>query len=98
MDKRPQRRKHVPQRTCVGCRQIKIKREMVRLVRTPEKVVEVDASGKKNGRGAYICPAPECWEKALNGKQLERTLKTGLKEADRQELNSVKQSLIKGAN
>ena len=90
--------KHTPQRTCVGCRQIKNKREMVRLVRLPDGSVEVDDTGKKNGRGAYICPTRDCWEKALAGKQLERTLKTVLRDTSRRELEIAGQSLIKGEN
>jgi predicted RNA-binding protein YlxR (DUF448 family) len=88
--------KHTPQRTCVGCRQVKNKREMVRLVRLPDGSVAVDETGKKSGRGAYICPARDCWEKALEGKQLERTLKTTINKDNRNELGIASRSLIKG--
>ena len=90
--------KHSPQRTCVACRQVKTKREMMRLVRMPDGSVEVDNTGKKNGRGAYICPTRDCWDKALAEKQLERTLKTVLNEVNRRELGMAGQSLIKGEN
>jgi len=70
----------------VACRQVKVKRELVRLVRIPEGGVEVDASGKKKGRGAYLCPAPGCWETGLNSGRLEYTLRTVLSEDNRQQL------------
>ena len=72
------RRKHVPQRTCVGCRKIRPKREMVRIVRTSDQGVKIDESGKASGRGAYLCRERKCWEKALAEKRLEYALKTGL--------------------
>jgi predicted RNA-binding protein YlxR (DUF448 family) len=78
MGKRPQRRKHVPQRTCVACRAVRSKRELVRIVRTPEGAVLVDETGKCNGRGAYICRQRRCWEAALARGQLERALKAKL--------------------
>jgi hypothetical protein len=70
--------KQIAQRTCVACRQIKAKRELVRLVRTPEGTIEIDSTGKKVGRGAYLCPNRGCWEKALKGKQMEHALRGGL--------------------
>lgn len=90
--------KSAPQRTCVGCRQVKDKREMLRLVRLTDGSVEIDKTGKKNGRGAYICPSPDCWDKALKGKQLERTLKTSISQANYTELGTASQSLVKGEN
>jgi len=68
------RRKHVPQRTCIVCRQVQSKREMVRLVRTPEGQLVVDETGKRNGRGAYLCRRKACWEGALNEGRLARAL------------------------
>jgi uncharacterized protein len=70
------RKKHVPQRTCVACRTHDAKRGLVRLVRTPEGNVEVDETGKKNGRGAYLCRTRECWETGLNKRALDNALKT----------------------
>jgi predicted RNA-binding protein YlxR (DUF448 family) len=78
MGKRPQRRKHVPMRTCVACRTAQPKRELVRIVRTPEGAVVVDETGKRNGRGAYLCRQRNCWETAAARRQLERALKVTL--------------------
>jgi len=78
MGKRPQRRKHVPQRTCVACRTTRPKRDLVRVVRTPEGEVMVDETSKRSGRGAYVCRQRNCWEKALAQGQLERALKVTL--------------------
>jgi uncharacterized protein len=61
--KQPLRRKHVPQRTCVACRRQFDKRRLTRIVRTPDDGVVIDLTGKRNGRGAYICDQPECWDK-----------------------------------
>jgi len=68
--------KKVPQRMCVGCGQLKAKKELIRIVRTPEGVIELDTSpsGKRPGRGAYLCRNPECLAKAVKGKRLERAL------------------------
>lgn len=69
---------------CVGCQEMKPKRELIRVVRTPEESIEIDSTGKRSGRGAYICPNAECLEKALKGKRLEKALKqqitSGVKE------------------
>ncbi len=73
--KKSSRRKHVPQRTCIGCREIRPKRELIRIVLT-ESGVEVDPTGKKSGRGAYICKAKSCWEDALKKEYLDRALRT----------------------
>ena len=69
------RRKHVPQRTCIGCRQTKAKREMIRLVRTPDGQLVIDEAEKRNGRGAYLCRQKMCWERALKGEQIGRALR-----------------------
>jgi len=74
MGKQPRRRKHVPQRTCIACRAVRPKRELVRIVRTPAGVVMVDETGKRSGRGAYLCHRRDCWETALARRQLERAL------------------------
>lgn len=76
--KRGPRPKHVPQRMCVACREHDAKRTYVRLVRTPESRVEVDTTGKKNGRGAYLCRRRSCWNKAADSNVLERALKVGI--------------------
>ena len=71
----PMMLRHVPERTCVACHEVKPKRELVRLVYSPEGVVEVDASGRKPGRGAYLCQSPECWHKGVNKGKLEHALR-----------------------
>jgi hypothetical protein len=73
-----QKRKRTPQRTCVACRTIRPKRELVRIVRTPEGIVAVDETGKRSGRGAYLCPTRDCWEAALSRELLNRALRTNL--------------------
>src|SRR5438094_5547562 len=87
------RPKHVPQRTCVACRQVAGKRALVRVVRTPSGTVEVDATGKKNGRGAYLHADPACWDLALKRKALQHALKTELSELDRAGLESFRATL-----
>ena len=60
--------RRIPQRTCIGCGEVQGKRELVRIVRTPEGAVEIDASGKRNGRGAYVHPETACFERAVAGR------------------------------
>lgn len=69
------RPRHVPQRTCVACRQGKAKRELVRIVRTVDGSVRVDPTGKASGRGAYLCDQPGCWADGLRRGILTRALK-----------------------
>ena len=66
--------KKIPQRQCMGCRERKAKREMIRIVRGTDGNVSLDFGGKMNGRGAYICPNPECLKKAIRSKSLDRSL------------------------
>ena len=66
--------KKIPQRQCMGCRERMDKRALIRVVRTPEGTVQLDFSGKLNGRGAYICPKAECLKKAQKSKALDRSL------------------------
>jgi uncharacterized protein len=77
--------KHVPQRTCISCRQVAGKRALLRLVRT-EQGVEVDATGKLPGRGAYLHPYQNCWQAVLRGGRIEQALRTRLTEENRQAL------------
>ncbi len=65
--------KHVPQRCCIACRRVAPKQELIRIVASPEGVM-VDETGKKKGRGAYICPVLECWETALKKEKLNHSL------------------------
>jgi uncharacterized protein len=78
--------KREPQRTCVACRKVRAKQELVRIVRTPENTIEVDIKGKKAGRGAYLCRVRECWETGIKGNNLERTLRTKLTQEEREKL------------
>ena len=87
------RPKHIPQRTCVACRTVESKRGLVRVVRTPEGTVEVDPSGKKSGRGAYLCRERSCWETALKKKVLDQALKTTLTAEDKERLELFMESL-----
>ncbi len=73
--------KKIPQRQCMGCRERKAKKELIRVVRTPEGAVCLDFSGKLNGRGSYICPDAECLKKARKAKSLERSLEVSIPEA-----------------
>ena len=66
--------KKIPQRQCMGCRERKAKKELIRVVRETDGTVSLDFSGKRNGRGAYICPDPDCLKKAQKAKSLERSL------------------------
>ena len=68
--------KKIPQRQCMGCRERKNKKDMIRVVRTTEGTVTLDFSGELNGRGAYVCPDMECLRKALKSRSLERCLET----------------------
>ena len=70
--------KKIPMRMCVGCREMKEKRELIRIVRTPEGETLIDPTGKKSGRGAYVCRSPECLKRAIKQKQLERQLQVSL--------------------
>ena len=68
----------IPMRMCVGCREMKEKRELIRIVRIPEGETLIDPTGKKSGRGAYVCRSPECLKRAIKQKQLERQLQVSL--------------------
>ncbi|MDO7787044.1 RNase P modulator RnpM [Desulforamulus aquiferis] len=83
--------KKVPLRMCVGCQEMRPKRELKRVVRTPLETVEIDPTGKKTGRGAYICPNPECLQKAIKGKRLERALECSI---SAEVIESLKQGMV----
>ena len=80
------RHKHVPQRTCVACRRVRPKREMVRVVRPPEGGLLIDERGKTAGRGAYLCRCRRCWALGLKERHLERALRAPVSEQDRETL------------
>jgi predicted RNA-binding protein YlxR (DUF448 family) len=93
--RRGPRPRRVPERTCVACRTARPKRELIRLVRTPAGPVELDASGKKSGRGAYLCRYGQCWETGLERRALERALKTQITPENREALASFAAQLPK---
>ena len=68
----------MPVRMCVGCQEMKNKKEMIRVIKTPEGTFMLDATGKKNGRGAYVCPSEECLQLARKNKGLEREFKQAI--------------------
>ena len=70
--------KKLPMRKCVGCQEMKSKKEMSRVIRTSQGEFLLDATGRKNGRGAYLCPSKECLEKAVKNKGLERSFKQAI--------------------
>ena len=70
--------KKIPLRKCVGCQEMKNKREMIRILKTSENEFMLDATGRKNGRGAYLCFSKECFEKAVKCKGLERSFKQSI--------------------
>lgn len=70
--------KKIPMRQCVGCKEMRAKKEMLRVIKTAEEEILLDTTGKKNGRGAYICSNPECLKQAAKNRGLERSLKTAV--------------------
>jgi len=76
------KQQQAPRRTCIGCRETTEKRGLIRIVRTADRRVVVDESGKADGRGAYLHPARECWEKALKGGTMRSALKLTPSESD----------------
>ena len=93
MPKKPRKGRHVPQRTCVGCREVHSKRSLVRVVRSPEGIF-IDPTGKMAGRGAYLHDRLECWEKGLHGA-IAKALKTDLTADDRERLTDFMATLSK---
>ena len=85
--------KKIPLRKCTGCNEMKPKKELIRVLKTPEDEIILDKTGKKNGRGAYLCNSIECFKKAAKTKGLERSLQIkipeGIYESLEKELNSV---------
>lgn len=74
------KKRKIPLRMCIGCKEKRDKRELLRIVRTPEGVTEIDRTGKKAGRGAYVCSRKACLEKAIKSKELKRALKADISE------------------
>jgi len=93
MAKSKVRLRRVPERTCVACRARGQKRGLIRLVRTPDGRVEVDSTGRRPGRGAYLCANRACWEAAFKRKALNRALRTVLTAEEVAQLSAVAQTL-----
>ena len=70
--------KKIPLRQCIGCGEMKSKKEMIRVLKTSEDEIVLDATGRKNGRGAYLCPSMDCFKKAVKNKGLERSFNTAI--------------------
>jgi predicted RNA-binding protein YlxR (DUF448 family) len=85
------RTKRTPERTCIACHQVRPKKELVRIVKTISEGVLIDETGKKSGRGAYLCRAKKCWNAGLKGNRLEHVLRTVLSQEDKQRLETYKQ-------
>jgi predicted RNA-binding protein YlxR (DUF448 family) len=94
--KQPKKLKHVPLRTCVSCHETRPKRELLRVVRTPDGHVMLDATGKKSGRGAYLCARLSCWENALKKKRLEQEFELSVSEEDKAGLDTFVATLPRG--
>lgn len=86
--------KKVPMRLCVGCGEMKPKKELIRVIRTPGEEILLDTTGKQNGRGAYICKSTECLKKALDRKGLERSLKMGISKEIKENLSKEMETLV----
>jgi len=94
--KENKRQMHIPQRTCIVCREKKDKRLLIRIVRTTDSGVIVDPTGKRNGRGAYLCSKIECWDAAVTGRILDRALRSELSEKESQEILLQRPSDVHG--
>lgn len=88
--------KKVPMRQCTGCREMRSKRDMIRVIKTAENEICIDATGRKNGRGAYICPNMDCLKQTMKNRGLERSLKTAIPETVYQQLEEEMSHIDKG--
>lgn len=80
--------KKIPMRQCLGCREHKPKKELIRVVRSPEGEISLDFRGKVSGRGAYVCPNPDCLKKAVRASALERALSCSIPDEVYEKLNA----------
>lgn len=83
--------RRIPLRKCSGCGEMKSKKELIRVIRTPEETIEVDLTGKKNGRGAYLCNSMDCFRQARKTRALERSLNMTIPE---EVLNRLEEEMI----
>lgn len=81
--------KNQPKRTCIGCNEIKLKKELIRIVKDKEGNISIDRTGRANGRGAYLCDNIECLEKAIRTKRLERAFETKIEDEIYESLRGV---------
>jgi hypothetical protein len=88
----------IPMRMCVGCREMKEKKELIRVVRSPEGEVSLDPGGKKSGRGAYVCANADCLKRAIKQKQLERQLDVTLPAETLEALTAAMDNLTEAAH
>jgi len=88
--------KKIPQRQCVGCKEMKNKKELIRVLKTENDGIIIDVTGKKNGRGAYICPNADCLKKAIDTKGLERSFKMPVNPAVYEELKKELENIETG--
>ena len=95
MKKTDMANKKIPVRKCVGCGEMREKREMIRVLKTEKNEIVLDTTGRKNGRGAYICPNSSCLEKAEKSKGLERSLKTAIPKEIYQQLSEEMKTIEK---
>jgi uncharacterized protein len=86
--------KKIPQRTCISCRSVNSKRDLIRLVRQAQGNVVIDTSGRLSGRGAYLCRNIVCWHTVLDGNKLEGALRTQLAQAEKERLMAEGESLV----
>jgi len=82
------KQKKIPKRQCLGCREMKPKKELIRTVKSPDGEISLDFVGKKSGRGAYVCPNQECLNRAIKTKALSRVFGTQIPESIMEELNA----------
>lgn len=82
-------------RTCIACQEKRAKRELIRVVRTPEGAIEIDPKGKRPGRGTYLCPRQTCWDSALDERKLSRALKCQVSKQDVAELRASAAPLLR---
>lgn len=88
-------KKGKPERMCVGCREMKEKRSLIRVVKTPEGEIKIDSSGKMSGRGAYVCRDVQCLQKAIKSKGLEKSLKVSISDDIKDQLTAILADITK---
>ena len=86
----------IPMRKCIGCQEMKSKKEMMRILRTTENEIVLDTTGRKNGRGAYLCKNPECLRKAIKSRGLERSFKMAIPQEAYDRLEKEMEGLAEG--